>query len=263
MPQYRQYVLDGCRPIDFVLALNDKQKEIIHNIYSIPRKRIITIGGGYNKDIFYSPSVGKNPRVVSFPKDGAIKLIYAGKLSHAKGVLCLIKAYNMLEINEDEIELKIVGSGVGEEEKAIKEAGKESRLKVKFLGEVTQKELGGLFRQSHIFVLPSFYEGLSLVTIEALASGLMVVATDLPGLKSFLGGEINNSGIIEYVDLPKMEDVDTPSKEELFAYEERLRSSIGTQINRLKEGYVIDNDIQKKIDKLSWENIYNRIEKYF
>lgn len=91
----------------------------------------------------------------------------------------------------------------------------------------------------------------------------MIVATALPGLKSFLGDEINNSGIIEYVDLPKMDNVDTPFKGELFAYEERLKSSIEKQINRLKEGYVIDNNIQSKIDKLSWGNIYNRIEKYF
>lgn len=262
-PQYREYVLEGCGPIDLVLALNDKQKEIIHNIYSIPMEKIVIIGGGYNEDVFYPSVVGKDPRIVQFQNDGAIKLIYAGKLSHAKGVLSLIKAYNMLEINEDEIELRIVGSGTGEEERAIKEAGKESRLKVEFWGEVTQKELGELFRQSHIFILPSFYEGLSLVTIEALASRSMIVATALPGLKSFLGDEINNSGIIEYVDLPKMDDVDTPFKGELFAYEKRLKSSIEKQINRLKEGYVIDKDIQSKIDKLSWGNIYNRIEKYF
>ena len=84
-PQYREYVLKGCRLIDWVLALNDEQKKIIHNIYSIPRKKIITIGGGYNKDIFY-PS-----RIVPFQKDDCIKLIYAGKLSFSKGVLSLIK----------------------------------------------------------------------------------------------------------------------------------------------------------------------------
>ena len=129
----------------------------------------------------------------------------------------------MLEINKDEIELSIVGSGAGEEKREIEEVGNKSKLKVKFLAEVAQKELGEIFRQSHIFILPSFYEGLSLVTIEALASGLMVVATDLPGLKSFLGDEINNSGIIEYVDLPKMNDIDIPLEGELFSYEERLK----------------------------------------
>lgn len=256
-PQYREYVLKGCRLIDWVLALNDEQKKIIHNIYSIPRKKIITIGGGYNKDIFY-PS-----RIVPFQKDDCIKLIYAGKLSFSKGVLSLIKAYNMLEINKDEIELSIVGSGAGEEKREIEEVGNKSKLKVKFLGEVAQKELGEIFRQSHIFILPSFYEGLSLVTIEALASGLMAVVTALPGLKSFLGDEINNSGIIEYVDLPKMNDIDIPLEGELFSYEERLKNAIEKQINRLKEGYVIYEDVQNKIERLSWENIYNRIEKYF
>lgn len=71
--------------------------------------------------------------------------------------------------------------------------------------------------------MPSFYEGLSLVTIEALATGLIVVASSIAGLKSFLGDKVNNSGIIEYVKLPKLDNVDVPLKDEIPLYEERLK----------------------------------------
>lgn len=254
-PQYRQFVLSGCGQVDLVLALSHEQKNIIHNLYSIPMDRIIVLGGGYNDDIFY-PLKKKTI-------DDSIRLIYAGKLSYAKGVLSLINAYNNLKVHVDKIELVIIGLGTGEEERIIRRAGKESKLKIKFLGEVSQKILGELFRQSHIFILPSFYEGLSLVTIEALASGLMVVATAQPGLIDILGEDINNSGIIEYVDLPKMDGLDTPIKEELPLYENRLRVGIEKQIKRLKEGYILDKDIHNSIKRLSWNNIFEAIEKCF
>lgn len=251
-PQYKQYVLEGCGQVDIVLALNEKQKEDIHNLYLIPMKKIIIIGGGYNDDIFYPSPKRDYDR---------IKLVYAGKLSYSKGVLSLINAYNLLE--DENIELLIAGRGVGREEKAIKEAGKNSRLPIKFLGQLTQRELAELFRQSHIFVLPSFYEGLSLVTLEALACGLIAVVNNLPGLKSFLGYDINNSGIIEYVNLPRMKYVDLPLEEELTDYEERLALGIKKQIHRIKSGFIVDESIREIIDKFSWNNVYNKIEKYF
>lgn len=111
--------------------------------------------------------------------------------------------------------------------------------------------------------MPSFYEGLSLVTIEALATGLMVVASSIGGLKSFLGDKINNSGIIEYVELPKLDNVDLPLKDEIPLYEERLKKAIEKQIYRLKEGYIWNDNVKNRISQLSWINIYNRIEEYF
>lgn len=253
--KYREFVLEGCGQVDIVLSLNPQQKELIHNIYSIPKDRIAIIGGGYNDEIFFPP---KNKK-----KDHKIKLVYGGKLSYAKGVLSLIKAYNMLDLDKDEIELQISGSGAGEGEEIIKKTGACSRLNVKFLGELPQSELGEVFRQSDIFVLPSFYEGLSLVTIEALASGLLVVATKHPGLNGFLGEIINNSGIIEYVDLPRMKNVDMPLEGELFDYENRLKKGIEKQIARFRSGFEIDKEIREQINVLSWGNIYNSIDKLF
>ncbi|SHD78359.1 glycosyltransferase family 4 protein [Schnuerera ultunensis] len=254
-PRYRHYVVKGCKEIDLVLSLNQEQGKIINNLYSIPKDKIITIGGGFDEEKFYPPD-NKLPGHV-------VKLIYAGKLSYAKGVMSLIRAYNMLNMKEDEIELSIAGAGIGFEEKTIKEAGYNSRLKVNFLGELSQKKLGKVFRNSHIFIMPSFYEGLSLVTIEALATGLMVVASSIGGLKSFLGDKINNSGIIEYVELPKLDNVDLPLKDEIPLYEERLKKAIEKQIYRLKEGYIWNDNVKNRISQLSWINIYNRIEEYF
>ena len=44
-PQYKQYVLEGCGQVDIVLALNEKQKEDIHNLYLIPMKKLLLLRG--------------------------------------------------------------------------------------------------------------------------------------------------------------------------------------------------------------------------
>lgn len=249
--KYREYVLEGCSGIDNVFALNEFQKEKIVDIYGIDREKISVIGGGFDSDIFY-------PSRKKFVED-RIRLIYAGKISYSKGVLSLIGAYDSLDILED-MELYIVGSGSGKEAKVIKSAGEKSKNKIVFTGEVSQATLGDLFRESQIFVLPSFYEGLSLVTIEALACGLRVVATDIPGLRNFLGYNINSSGIVKYVKLPSMIDADTPDISEINIFEERLRNAMKMQIDEFKKcGYVEDEEVFQDIKNMSWENIFKRI----
>ncbi len=187
-------------------------------------------------------------------------MVYAGKLSYSKGIMSLLRVFDKLK-DKYNVRLTLVGSGTGEEEKSIKELG--ISLGVELLGEVTQKNLGKIFKESDIFVLPSFYEGLSLVTIEALASGLLVVATEIPGLKSNLGIIINDSRVIEYVKLPSMIQVDKPLEGELLLFEDRFQDAIERQIERIYKSYRIDYDIKEEIKRMSWENIFNKIERYF
>lgn len=256
-PRYKEYVLKGCKNIDMIFALNEFQKKEIIKEYDIDEEKVRVIGGGYDSSIFYPK---ENKKTMD-----KLRLVYAGKLSFSKGIPSLIKAYNKLDMDKDSIELIIVGSGSGNEERKIKEAAKSSRYKIIFTGEVPQKKVGDIFRKCDIFILPSYYEGLSLVTIEALACGLKVVATEIPGLKSWLGDEINNSGIIEYVELPKMFETDIPEEEELPKFEKRLKAAIEKQIYSLSEydSYKKDENVSEKIRKMSWSGIFENIEDSF
>ena len=71
-------------------------------------------------------------------------------------------------------------------------------------------------------MLPSFHEGLPLSVIEALACGLGVVVSDLPGLRDWLSSRIPNAPVI-YVPLPGS---DTDPACALEAYEKRIAASI-------------------------------------
>lgn len=250
-PIYKSRVINGCKELDLILSLSDMQKMEIEELYNITSDKIKVVGGGYREEYFYRPE-----EIVC---NSRIRLIYAGKLSRAKGLISLIKVFKKIQRVHD-IDLIIAGEGVGKEEEHIRALGGDDNIQ--FLGEVSQKELGEIFRNADIFVMPSFYEGLSLVTLEALASGLLVVATEIPGLKSFLNGEIIENGIIEFVPLPVMVEVDQPLEDSLEKYERILGQAIERQIERCRDGSRLKGNVINIIEEKSWKNIFNDIESY-
>jgi glycosyltransferase involved in cell wall biosynthesis len=100
-----------------------------------------------------------------------------------KGLDILLKA--MTHINK-EIKLTIVGSGelLADYQTQAKEL--EIAERVVFAGAVADKELPKYYQQADLLVLPSInkHEAFGLVLLEALASGVPVVASDLPGVRS-------------------------------------------------------------------------------
>ncbi len=255
-PQFTDEVIAGCGKIERVIALNDFQAEKIASIHKISKESITVVGCGFNPDIFYPPTHRKKNKVK--------KIIYAGKLSRAKGIISLFRACELLYSEEPNFELLLFGSGNGKEAKKLAAIRKGISFKFTAPGTVSQLELGNVFRQGDVFVLPSFYEGLPLVVIEALASGLRVVVSDLPGLRPWLGDEINHSGLISYVPLPGLVKADQPITEELPIFESRLKNSLLIQINQPPaEQLAIFPKIKQAIAKLSWFGVFEKIERFF
>ena len=255
--RFNDYVLEGCKDLDLVFALNKFQKKEINKLYNIDKDKIIVMGAGYDSEIFYESNKSKTNDIIN--------IVYAGKLSYAKGVKFLIKAFKNLDlVRTEKFNLKLFGEGSGKEFEEIKNLVESSQSKIELAGSVSQQKLGEVFRKSDIFCLPSFYEGLALVLIEALASGLRIVTTDLPGVKDWLGTKINKNGVIEYIQLPRLENIDIPKEEDLKDFEKRLKIGLGKQVNKLhKEKSLENRDLKNEIQKLSWKGVFSRMEKYF
>jgi glycosyltransferase involved in cell wall biosynthesis len=245
-------VIENCRNVDLVLTLNDFQKKSVQKQYKIPGAKIVVTGCGYNSNIFF-PSATKS-------RKKNLKLVYCGKLSNAKGVPHLIMVFNRLLKVHDNLQLLLIGSGSGAEEKHIRQLAAQNDDKITFTGEVPQQEVGKLFRQCDIFILPSFYEGFGLVVLEALASGLHVVSTDIPGLKHWLGEKINNSGKIEYIELPRLHNTDQPWPEDIPPFEAKLEQAILNLIDKIRKNYFVD--CIPEITCKSWQQWFLNVEKY-
>ena len=249
-------VVAGCRQINRVLALTNEQKQTIQSLYGIDGEKIIVTGSGYNRDLFYPPSYKA--------LDGQVKALYAGKLSAAKGVPSLLRSVAQLPVAQSELQLILAGSGSGQEYEEIRSLAKACHIETIFTGHLPQDELGQLMRDCHLFILPSFYEGLSLVTLEALASGLWIVSSELPGMHEWADPRLAETGVIEYVPLPRLRAGGVPIKEELPSFEKNLAYGIYNQIERVKmyEGEPA-RGWSEVVNKYSWEAVFNKIENIY
>jgi glycosyltransferase involved in cell wall biosynthesis len=254
--QFSAKVVAGCRQIDRVTALSAYQKEQIETAYDIDGDKIVVIGSGFNRELFYPP--------VHRRTDGKIKALYAGKLSAAKGVPSLLRAVFQLPVARDDFQLILAGSGSGCEYEEILSLSEACPFETLFTGSLPQDELGQLMRECHLFIIPSFYEGLSLVTMEALASGLWVVASDLPGIHEWIGHRLEEAGIVDYVSLPRLHFTDIPVEEDLPAYEKRLADSIVRQLERIKlySGVPLAG-WEEMVKKYSWESVFLKLENIY
>lgn len=235
----------------FTVAPGEDAK--ISAIFDIPKEKITLIGGGFNQNIF-------NTNYKAEPRD-FIKIMYAGKISESKGVFALAGALPYIEEAHPDVELHLVGHASEEQRKVLFVNAKNSD-KLFVYNSQTQETMAEKLKNSDIFVLPSYYEALGLIAIEALACGKLAVTSDIAGLKNQLGDKVNKSGVILYTELPRIYDLDKPVEEDVPAYEKRLAANIIKQIEKIKAGYKIPADIQEEIDKNSWEKLAMRVLEY-
>lgn len=114
------------------------------------------------------------------------KILCVTRVTPRKGIRYLIEALKKLSENNDNISLKIIGDGDEKEdlEKLAENLG--VRKKVDFTGLIPHEKLPPYFSSADVFVLPSLNEGMSNSMLEALASGLPLIATDTGGTRELI-----------------------------------------------------------------------------
>ena len=243
----QEMVLEGCQKIDFTMALSQAQKNEISSLYNLAPEQIIIAGAGYNDSLFYTDSK---------PNPNPVKLVYAGKLSNAKGVPWFLRALRSIKFPP--WQLHLVGSGTGKEKEQCLRLALELEGRVHVHGALPQEDLAKIFRQCHILALPSFFEGLPLVILEGLASGCRVLATDLPGTKEIIGNSI--AEFITLVPAPRLRYIDQPYEEDEFLFEQNLRKGLQQQIDAASKCAQIDSSpIQDKLNAYTWTGIFKKV----
>lgn len=247
-PQLKDKYVNKIHNLDYIFSASDEQKDEIVEIYGIDKNKIISVGGGFNQDIFYFPKEKDQ-----FDK---IRLVFCAKIDPSKGIYELIEVYKTLGL--EDITLDIIGNPDEENKKKIEYYIKDDSS-IRLYNVKNQIALGDELRKKHIFLMPSFYEGLGLMAIESLACGLYVVTTEIEALMSLLGKEIEESGIIKYVPLPGIYDTDKPVKEDLPEFKENLKEAILSQIEKVKEKKECHKAMEDKIKSFSWEGLVDNM----
>ena len=249
-PLMRDFIKEQVLKFDGVFALHAEQKKVIEDYYQYPAEKIRLLGVGFNSDIFRV-----DPQAKVQKDERELRVIFAGKLAHKKGVMSLIRAFGRLPEGEWKYSLSLAGGYGNEQEFAqIKRLIAECPYPVKILGKLTQKELAACTNRSDVFILPSFFEGLPLVLVEAMGCGAPVICTDIPGVQPWIKAQgLGDSAI--FVPLPRMKNQDEPIEEDLPVFEQALAEAM------LKAKKLPAPDAAK-VGNVSWKGLCKRVERF-
>lgn len=176
-------------------------------------------------------------------KNSDIAILNVGRLHPQKGQLSLLRALRFLRDADDRYKLLMVGRGPMSEQ--LKEETRRLNLggSVVFLQD--RSDVPQIMSACDIFAFPSLYEGFGIALVEAMASGLSVVATGLESIKEIMRENID--GLFIEKDNPGMlaqairELAQNPRKMAFYSQNARRRVieefSLKKYLNRLEALY--------------------------
>ena len=209
-----------------VICLTEPQKHLIASKYMLPVEAIAVVPNGVASEYFVDKRTLENkvPRV-----------LFVGRLAPQKNLSLLISAVAQMKVY---VQLDIIGEG--EERAKLEDLIRKCELQnVTLHGKKTGNELLEMYKSADIFVLPSLKEGVSLSMLEALATGLPVVASASPDMQQIL----NECGVL--IEEPTASNY-AKAIDELLSKKDILKN--------------LSNSAVQKAHSYSWENVLNSIE---
>lgn len=181
-----RWMLGGGRYLRIV-AVSERVRKQLRQHYQVPDEKIVTIPNGINL-ARYTPANAQSRAVVrerfGIPQDVPL-LLFVGSQFRLKGLEFAIRALTTMETKAW---LLVVGGDTAAPFKRLAEQlGVSDR--VIFAG--PRADLPQIYPAADAFVFPTLYETFALVCLEAMASGLPVLATPVGGIEDYLVDGVN------------------------------------------------------------------------
>ncbi len=176
--------------------------------------------------------------------DGKLNILFVGRIGERrKGLKFLLRAFNYIKQQMPNVRLIIVGKG---DTKGYQRYLRHNNIQdVIFAGFVADEVLPRYYKSSHVFCAPSTGgESFGIVLVEAMASGLPIVASDIPGYASVV--QHNKQGLLVE---PKNIEMLAMSLIRLLA-DSNMRGKMG------QEG-------RQKAAQFSWKNVAQRVLDFY
>tara|TARA_A100001015_G_scaffold319353_1_gene441976 strand:+ start:941 stop:2023 length:1083 start_codon:yes stop_codon:yes gene_type:complete len=171
---------------DVIIAISKKSKKSLEKIM-INKNKI---------KLIYNPYLLNNNKFKKKNNNTFFNILCLGRLTKQKNFILVIKAVNELVKQYPRIMLTIIGDGP-----LKKNLKKNANKNINFLN--WTNNIKKYFLKSDLFILPSYYEGLPNVLIDAAYYNIPSISTDCSGAKDIL---LNNKGgyIIPIDDIVKL-----------------------------------------------------------
>ncbi len=180
--------------------------------------------------------VGRPHPVPRPPDDGRQVVLFVGRLHPQKNLPLLLEAMASLE---DRPILRVVGDGP--QRVFLEKLARDLGIEVEFVGEVD--DVAPWLAGADCFVLPSRVEGLSNALLEAMAQGLAVIASDIPGNSAVIRD--GHEGIL----IPAGDRAALTTALDRVLSDEKLRGELGDAARRRVEtDFGMDHVVSRYLD---------------
>ena len=164
----------SCQEANKIIAISEMTKRDIISYFHIPEEKIKVIYQGCDKSFTQAVSADKKAEVrrkYNFPEQ---YILYVGSIESRKNLLLVVKALGLLK---EKVHLVAIGKQTPYTEvvkKHIEELHLEEQVSI--LSNIPFDELPAIYQMASLFTYPSFFEGFGIPIIEALHSGVPVIA---------------------------------------------------------------------------------------
>lgn len=167
---------------DRIITLGTKEKMFFIDYYKIKFNKIVSIPNAVRIP---------NPPPVK-PQSTKIIILFLGRIDKNKGLKEIVDTLNILK---ESIDFKFYIAGDGADKKDfLKECKSRIPDKYEYLGVLSGKEKELVLAKSHIFLLPSYFEGLPCSLLEAMAYKLVPIVTPVGSIPEIV--ENNKNGFL-------------------------------------------------------------------
>jgi len=160
-----------------VIVLTESQRDFLAERYGADPAKVRVVPNGVAEEFFLPPHT-PSPEPAGDSGPDPLRLLFVGRLDVQKNVARLLDA--VAQVREP-VRLRLVGDGDLRQDLLAQTARLGLDDRVEFVGRKHGEDLVKEYADADLFVLPSDREGMALVVLEAMAAGLPVLATAVPG----------------------------------------------------------------------------------
>lgn len=226
--RYKLQAFFSCPFIKHYISVSKEAKQQLIEWFHIKEKKIDVVYNGVDVELIREIAKTDNKEI------GPFRLMSVGRLSFEKGFITPIQAY--AELREtgllEDTSYTMIGTGVQKDE--CEELGKGY---VTFTGVIPRENVYKSIGISDVMILPSLWEGNSILMLEVLSLGKPMIVTDIPSFREVLEFsplKENESYRSEWFGaIFRKEDVEACKKAMCLVYEKK--ESINTVAKRIME----------------------------
>ena len=230
--------------INFFLCTFGKSEKII-TLSPEARKKVLN--WGYRGEVVVETTIVDSGLVGDYTfeeryhqlvTDKTIRILFLARMEKEKGIFELIDVFNELQMKIPNMELVLAGNGNAYYE--VQAYVKEMK-NIKMLGHIEGKEKAKVFKESDIYCLPSYSEGLPVSVLEAMAFGLPVLTTSVGGLRYFF-----KEGKMGYTSIPQDRETLLNALRVLLLEQDKMLEIAKFNFNYAQE-YLMSDKVAKRV----------------